>query len=195
MHILAQKIVADVAAQNGFTAEDMLQEGKRARIVSYARFEAMTRIRDLKHHNGKSMFSLKLIGRWFNTDHGTVHHATQRHQQAAKALEAYRSSNPVGEIRPGELRRLGVERGIATYVKAMAEREEKQRAEVGIDPTCDDKHVAAILAAEPGGFEAHREVYRKETRFGVHRTLLPRTYRPLVDPDDVAWWQGLVLAA
>lgn len=195
MHVLAQKIVADVAAQNGFTAEDMLQEGKRARIVSYARFEAMTRIRDLKHANGKSMFSLKLIGRWFNTDHGTVHHATQRHQQAAKALEAYRSANPVGEIRPGELRRLGVEQGIATYVKAMAEREEKQRAEVGVDPTADEKHVAAILAEQPHGFEAHREVFWRMTKHGARYMTLPRFYRPLVDPDDVTWLQGLARAA
>lgn len=195
MHLLAQQIVATVAKENGFTFDDMVSQGKRQRIVSYARFEAMARIRDLKQPNGKPMFSLILIGRWFGTDHTTIHHATQRHDQAVAILAEYRKTNPVGDIPTGALRRSGVDQGIATYVKALAAREETKRVEVGVDPTDDEKHVAAILAAEPKGFEAHREVFRKQTRFGVHRTLLPRTYHPLVDPDDIAWWRGLVLAA
>jgi hypothetical protein len=195
MHPLAQKIAAEIAEENGFSFDDMVNDGKRRRIVSYARFEAMARIRSLTQPNGKAMFSLILIGRWFGTDHTTVHHATTRYDQAVAALAEYRRLNPVGEIPNGAMKRSGVETGLATYVKALAEREERSRPEPEPEPTACEKHVEAILAQRPEGFEAHREVYRKQTRFGIHRTLLPRTYRPLVDPDDVAWWQGLVQAA
>ena len=195
MHLLAQQIVAKVAEENGFTFEDMVTEGRRLRIVSYARFEAMARIRDLKQPNGKGMFSLILLGRWFGTDHTTVHHATQRYEEAVAILAKYREANPIGEIPPGALKREGIERGLATYVKALAVREERKREEPEPEPTPDEKYVAAILADRPSGFEAYREVFRKETRFGIHRTLLPLLYAPLADLDDVQWWQSKTLAA
>jgi hypothetical protein len=199
MHILAQQIVAEIARENSFTIEQMVSGGGRKRIVSYARFEAMARIRGLVGEDGKHLFSLPMIGRWFNTDHTTVHHAAGRYQQAVAALVEYRRMNPTGDIPCGALKRSGIEQGLATYIKVLAVREDRERKrrepEPEPDPTPDEKHVAAILAQRAEGFEAHREVYRKQTRFGIHRTLLPRTYHPLVDPDDIAWYQGLVLAA
>lgn len=195
MHLLAQQIVAKVAEENGFTFEDMVTEGRRLRIVSYARFEAMARIRDLKQPNGKAMFSLILIGRWFGTDHTTVHHATQRYEEAVAILAKYREANPVGEIPPGALKREGIERGLATYVKALAVREEREREQPEPEMTPDEKYVAAILADRPSGFEARREVYLRQARDGVRYITIPRTYYPMTDPDDFTWAQALARAA
>jgi hypothetical protein len=72
---------------------------------------------------------------------------------------------------------------------------EVRRQEPEEPPTPDDRHVSAILKAQPGGFEAYREVLWKMTRHGTRYMTIPRLYRPLVDVGDFAWVQGVMRAA
>lgn len=68
----AKKIIAHVAQKHGFTAADILGQGKSYRLVA-VRWEAIKAVHEMNPH-----WSLPHIGRIFKRDHTTILHALRR---------------------------------------------------------------------------------------------------------------------
>ncbi len=72
---LREVVSSGVCEVFGVRPEELLQKNRGARRVAFARAVAMTMLREHCGEDGRPAFSLGEIGRAFNRDHGTVHHA------------------------------------------------------------------------------------------------------------------------
>jgi hypothetical protein len=160
-----QFIIGSVALENGMTVEEMLDRSTRRRVLSYARFEAMARIRELGVLTAtglvKCRYSLIQTGKFFDADHTTVLHALKRREAAVKELTVVLSMMSS----PGEVSK--TERAMKTAIVRQRllvkreqwyrEQERKRNAKpepVPAGPTeaqiKDARHVEACL--KQGGF-------------------------------------------
>lgn len=74
--LYSKDILAQTARDHGMSVARMLSR-RRDRLCAYARFDAMARLRAIKHH-GKPRYSLPAIGRMMGRDHTTVLNGVRR---------------------------------------------------------------------------------------------------------------------
>ena len=75
-----RRIAEEVAADHSLHVRDLTGQS-RVKHICAARFEAMFRIYEERHPDGRRVYSMTQLGRFFNRDHTTILNALRRYEE------------------------------------------------------------------------------------------------------------------